>query len=67
VQPINAVKLGNPPFGIHPPGFVAVVVALTFGLAASNFFPVIFLDVFNKRSNRERAIAGMICAHSTPG
>jgi len=47
-------------FGINPPGFVAEVVALAFGLAASSFFPVIILGVFDKRTNREGAIAGMI-------
>jgi cation/acetate symporter len=47
-------------FGINLPGFVAEVVALAFGLAASSFFPVITLGVFDKRTNREGAIAGMI-------
>ena len=47
-------------FGIHPPGFVAQVVAFAFGLAASSFFPAIFLGIFYKRMNREGAIAGMI-------
>jgi cation/acetate symporter len=47
-------------FGINPPGFVAEVVALAFGLAASSFFPVIILGIFDKRANREGAIAGMI-------
>jgi cation/acetate symporter len=47
-------------FGINPPGFVAEVVALAFGLAAASFFPVIVLGVFDKRTNREGAIAGMI-------
>lgn len=47
-------------FGINPPGFVAEVVALAFGLAAASFFPVIILGVFDKRTNREGAIAGMI-------
>ena len=47
-------------FGIHPPGFVAQVVAFAFGLAASSFFPVILMGVFSKRMNREGAIAGMI-------
>ncbi|MGI0484989.1 sodium:solute symporter family protein [Pantanalinema rosaneae CENA516] len=47
-------------FGINPPGFVAEVVALAFGLAASSFFPIIILGVFDKRTNREGAIAGMI-------
>ncbi len=46
--------------GIHPPGFVAEVVAFAFGLAASSFFPVIILGVFSKRMNREGAIAGMV-------
>ena len=47
-------------FGIHPPGFVAQVVAFAFGLAASSFFPVIILGIFYKRMNREGAIAGMV-------
>ncbi len=46
-------------FGIHPPGFVAATVALAFGLAAASFFPVIILGIFDKRMNREGAIAGM--------
>lgn len=47
-------------FGINPPGFVAAVVALAFGLAASSFFPVIILGIFSKRVNKEGAISGMI-------
>ena len=47
-------------FGIYPPGFVAQVVAFAFGLAAASFFPVILMGVFNKRMNKEGAIAGMI-------
>ncbi len=47
-------------FGIHPPGFVAQVVAFAFGLAASSFFPVIILGIFWKRTNKEGAIAGML-------
>jgi cation/acetate symporter len=47
-------------FGIHPPGFVAQVVAFAFGLAASSFFPVIILGIFWKRANREGAMLGMI-------
>ncbi|MBU1229312.1 MAG: cation acetate symporter [Proteobacteria bacterium] len=46
-------------FGINPPGFVAQVVALAFGLAASSFFPVILLGIFWKRANKYGAIAGM--------
>ncbi|MEZ4385733.1 MAG: sodium:solute symporter family protein [Nannocystaceae bacterium] len=47
-------------FGIHPPGFVAQVVALAFGLAASTFFPAIILGIFSTRANREGVVAGMI-------
>ena len=47
-------------FGIHPPGFVAQVVAFAFGLAASSFFPVILMGIFSKRMNKEGAITGMI-------
>lgn len=47
-------------FGIYPPGFVAQVVAFAFGLAAASFFPAIVLGIFDKRMNREGAIAGMV-------
>jgi cation/acetate symporter len=47
-------------FGINPPGFVAQVVALAFGLASSSFFPILVLGIFWKRANREGAIAGML-------
>ncbi|MGA0403115.1 MAG: sodium:solute symporter family protein [Flavobacteriaceae bacterium] len=47
-------------FGINPPGFVAAVVALAFGLAAGSFFPAIILGIFYKKMNKEGAIAGMI-------
>ena len=47
-------------FGINPPGFVAEVVAIAFGLAAASFFPAIILGIFYKKMNREGAIAGMI-------
>jgi len=47
-------------FGINPPGFVAAVVALAFGLAAASFFPAIVLGIFYKKMNREGAIAGML-------
>ncbi|MDA8019019.1 MAG: cation acetate symporter [Thermoanaerobaculia bacterium] len=47
-------------FGIHPPGFVAEVVAFAFGLAAASFFPVILLGIFDKRTNRQGAVAGMV-------
>ena len=46
--------------GLNPPGFVAQVVALAFGLAASSFFPAIILGIFDKRMNRQGAITGMI-------
>jgi len=47
-------------FGMHPPGFVAQVVAFAFGLAASSFFPAIILGIFSKRTTREGAILGMV-------
>lgn len=47
-------------FGIYPPGFVAAVVALAFGLAAASFFPAIILGIFDKRMNKQGAVAGMI-------
>lgn len=47
-------------FGINPPGFVAAVVALAFGLAAASFFPAIILGIFYKKMNKEGAIGGMI-------
>lgn len=47
-------------FGINPPDYVAATVAFAFGLAAASFFPVILLGVFDKRANREGAVAGMI-------
>jgi len=47
-------------FGIHPPGFVAATVALAFGLAAASFFPAIVLGIFDKKMNREGAVAGMV-------
>jgi cation/acetate symporter len=47
-------------FGIHPPGFVAQVVAFAFGLAAASFFPAIVLGIFSRTMNREGAIAGMV-------
>ncbi len=47
-------------FGINPPGFVAAVVALAFGLAAASFFPAIVLGIFYKKMNKEGAVAGMI-------
>jgi cation/acetate symporter len=46
--------------GYNPPGFVAQVVALAFGLAASSLFPAILLGIFSKKANKTGAIAGMI-------
>ncbi len=46
-------------FGIHPPGFVAQVVAFAFGLAASSIFPAILMGIFDRRMNKEGAIAGL--------
>ncbi len=47
-------------FGINPPGFVAQVVALAFGLAASSVFPVIIMGIFSKRMNTQGAVSGML-------
>ena len=47
-------------FGIHPPGFVAQVVAFAFGLAAASIFPAVTMGIFSKRMNQAGAIAGMI-------
>ncbi|WP_354624695.1 sodium:solute symporter family protein [Psychromonas sp. MME2] len=51
-------------FGIHPPGFVAAVVAIAFGLAASSLFPAITMGIFSKKMNKEGAIAGMVAGLS---
>ena len=47
-------------FGVNPPGFVAAVVALAFGMAAASFFPAILLGIFYKKMNKEGAITGMV-------
>ncbi len=47
-------------FGINPPGFVAQVVALAFGLAASSVFPVIIMGIFSTRMNTQGAVTGMV-------
>ncbi len=47
-------------FGLNPPGYVAALVALAFGLASSSFFPAIILGIFNKKMNRAGAVTGMI-------
>ncbi|SOC57918.1 sodium:solute symporter family protein [Ornithinimicrobium cerasi] len=45
--------------GINPPGFVAQVVALAFGLGAASFFPILFLGIFWKKATAMGAAAGM--------
>ncbi len=52
-------------FGINPPGFVAEVVALAFGLAAASFFPTLVLGIFWKRANGPGAVAGMVVGLTT--
>jgi cation/acetate symporter len=47
-------------FGINPPGFVAAVVAIAFGLAAASLFPAIIMGIFSKTMNKEGAISGMV-------
>ena len=46
--------------GLHPPAFVAQVVAFAFGLAASSLFPAILMGIFYKRMNKWGAISGML-------
>lgn len=46
--------------GLHPPAFVAQVVAFAFGLAASTLFPAILMGIFSMRMNTWGAIAGML-------
>ena len=46
--------------GYNPPGFVAQVVALAFGLAAASLFPATLLGIFSIRVNKQGAIAGML-------
>ncbi|MFY0689857.1 MAG: cation acetate symporter [Cyclobacteriaceae bacterium] len=52
-------------FGVNPPGFVAATVALAFGLAAASFFPAIVMGIFDKRMNKEGAVAGMVVGITT--
>ena len=47
-------------FGINPGGYVAEVVAFAFGLAAASFFPAIVLGIFDKRTNKQGAVSGML-------
>ncbi|MGY8905897.1 MAG: sodium:solute symporter family protein [Pseudomonadales bacterium] len=46
--------------GMHPPDYVAAVVALAFGLACASFFPVIIMGIFYQRMNKYGAISGML-------
>jgi len=46
--------------GFNPPDFAAGTVAIAFGLAASSIFPVLMMGIFNKKMNRQGAVAGMI-------
>lgn len=41
---------------------MAQVVAFAFDLAAASFFPIIILGIFDKRTNWEGAIAGMLAS-----
>lgn len=45
---------------MNPPGFVGEVVAFAFGLAAASFFPAIVLGIFDKRTNTQGALTGMV-------
>lgn len=46
--------------GYNPPGFVAEVVALAFGLGAASLFPAIFLGIFSNRVNAKGIVFGML-------
>ena len=46
--------------GLNPPDFAAGTVAIAFGLAASSIFPALMMGIFNKKMNKEGAIAGML-------
>jgi len=46
--------------GLKPPDFAAGTVAIAFGLAASSIFPALMMGIFNKKMNKEGAIAGML-------
>src|SRR5690606_18462319 len=51
--------------GINPPGFVAQVVALAFGLGAASFFPILVLGIFWKKCTAWGAVAGMVAGLGT--
>ncbi|WP_109471371.1 sodium:solute symporter family protein [Ornithinimicrobium cavernae] len=51
--------------GINPPGFVAQVVALAFGLGAASFFPILVLGIFWKKCTAAGAAAGMVAGLGT--
>ena len=46
--------------GFDPPGFVAQVVALAFGLAAATLFPAILMGIFSIRINALGVVSGML-------
>jgi cation/acetate symporter len=47
-------------FGVNPPAFVAQVVAIAFGLAASALFPIIVLGIFWKKTTAMGAASGLL-------
>ena len=51
--------------GINPPGFVAQVVALAFGLACASFFPILVLGIFWKKTTAMGATAGLAAGLGT--
>jgi cation/acetate symporter len=46
--------------GLNPPGIIAEVVALAFGLAAASIFPTLLIGIFSKRVNNVGAVCGML-------
>lgn len=52
-------------FGMNPPGYVAAIVALAFGLASASFFPTLMMGIFTTKINKEGAISGMVVGLAT--
>ena len=56
--------LQHPVMMIHPvmlyTGLTGLAVPFAFGLAAASFFPVLLLGIFDARTNKQGAIAGML-------
>ncbi len=51
--------------GLDPPGIIAEVVALAFGLSAASIFPALVMGIFSKRINNIGAVCGMLASMIT--